>query len=143
MIDVHDIEPIFDIVDGGYYVGFWFLAGRAQDFLAMVFRNPGDDGLRLRYRFRYYRDNKVHFDETEDEKTIFNVDLSDKSDDEAIAVADGIAKELIDHGYLETKLPWLVKKRYTRKILRSGPDLAVETLFKMPFVHGKPFKGRN
>ena len=42
MIDVDDIKPIFDIVDGGYYVGFWYLSGRGQDFLAM-----GDQQLEL------------------------------------------------------------------------------------------------
>lgn len=140
MIDVHDTEPIFDIVEGGYYVGFWFLAGRDQDFLALVFRNPGDNGLRLRYRFRYYKDDKVHFDETDDEKSVYDVDFSQKSEDEAISITDGLAQELIGKGYLDTKLPWLVKKRYTRKILRSGPDVAVEALFKMPFVHAKPFR---
>ena len=144
MIDVRAAEPIFDIVEGGYYVGFWFLAGRGQDFLGMLFKNPDDAGLRLRYRFRYYKDDKVHFDETDDEKSVYDVDLSKKSEDEAISIVDGLAQELINKDYLGTKLPWLVKKRYTRKIVRGGNRAAGEALLKMPFVHTKPLtNGRN
>lgn len=143
MIDVHDADPIFEIVDGGYYVGAWYLSGREQDFLGLVFKNPRDPGLRLRYRFRYYVDDKVHFDESDDVKNVYDCDLSHKSEDEAIEIADGLARELIEKGYLGTKLPWLVKKRYARTIVRGDHHAMTKAMLAMPFTHAKTFKGEN
>ena len=140
MIDVHDARPIFDIIEGGYYVGLWYFAGREQDFLALVFQNPGDAHLQFRYRFRYYKDDKVHFDETDDEKSVYDADFAGKSEDEAIEIVDGLARELIEKGYLGTRLPWLVKKRYVRRIVRGDHRAATDALGSMPFTHKRPLK---
>ena len=139
-IDVRDPSPIFDIIEGGYYVGAWYLAGRGQDFLGLVFRNPGDTGLQFRYRFRHYVDDKVHFDETDDVKNVYNADLTGKSDDESIAIVDGITRDLIEKGYLGTRLPWLVKKRYARKIVRGDHHAMTSAIISMPCAHAKPLK---
>lgn len=137
-IDVRDINPIFDIVEGGYYVGAWLLAGREQDFLGLVFRDPGEEDLQFRYRFRHYVDDKVHFDETEDVKNVYDCDLAGKTEDEAIEIVDGLARELIEKGYLGTKLPWLVRKRYARKIVRGDHRAMARALRTMPFMHARP-----
>lgn len=145
-IDVRDANPIFDVVEGGYYVGAWFLAGREQDFLGLVFRDPGGTCLQFRYRFRYYADDKVHFDESDDVKNVYDCDLSGKTEDEAIAIVDGLARELIEKGYLGTKLSWLVKKRYVRTIVRGDHRAMIRALQAMPFTHARPIqttKGRN
>jgi hypothetical protein len=139
-IDVRDASPIFDIVEGGYYVGAWYLAGREQDFLGMVFRNPGETSLQFRYRFRYYLDDKVHFDETEDVKNVYDCDLTGKNEDESIAIVDSLARDLIEKGYLGSRLSWLVKKRYVRRIVRGDHRAMAKALRAMPFTHAKPLK---
>jgi hypothetical protein len=139
-IDVRDANPIFDLVEGGYYVGAWFLVGREQDFLGLVFRDPGATSLQFRYRFRYYADDKVHFDETDDVKNVYNCDLAGKTEDEVIAIVDGLASDLIARGYLGTRLPWLVKKRYVRMIVRGDHRAMTKALVAMPFTHTRPFK---
>jgi hypothetical protein len=135
-------NPIFDIQDDGYYVGIWFLAGREQDWLAMLYKNPGDAGLQLTYRFRYYRDNKVFFDETEDEKSTYRAACEGKTEDESIASVDKAAQELIDKGYLGTRLPWAVKKRYTRRLTRCDGKVFKHILLTLPFVHAKALPSR-
>lgn len=140
-IDVRDASPIFELVEGGYYVGAWYLAGREQDFLGMVFRNPGDDGLQFRYRFRYYVDDKTDFD-SDDIKNVYDAGLSHKSEDEAIAIVDGMARILIEKGYLGTRLPWLVKKRYQRMIVRGDHQAMADAMFRMPFTHAKRIKAK-
>jgi hypothetical protein len=137
VIDVRDASPIFDIVVGGHYVGLWFLAGRDQDFLALVFKPPNDPDLQLRYRFRYYKDDKIFFDETTDEKSTWNASLTNRTDDEAITIVDGMAEGMIAKGYLGSRLPWLVKKRYTRKITKCGSEAFMRVLMTLPFVHAK------
>jgi hypothetical protein len=145
MIDVHDSRPIFDIVEGAYYVGVWFLAGRGQDFLGLVFQDPGDTCLQFRHRYRYYVDDKIHFDESDDVKNVYDADLTNKTEDEAIAIVDGAARLLIEKGYLGTKLPWLVKKRYTRTIVRGDHRAMTRALLALPFTHARSIntKGSN
>jgi hypothetical protein len=143
-IDTHETNPIFDIIEGGYYVGVWYLAGREQCFLGMVFKNPGDTSLQFRYRFRYYRDQKVHFDETADIKNTYAADLTGKSDDESIAIVDNLTRDMIDKGYLGSRLSWLVKKRYVRNIVRGDHHAMAKAIKAMPFTHARPIKtGRN
>jgi hypothetical protein len=136
-IDVRDAAPIFDIVEGGYYVGFWYLAGRKQDFLGMLFRNPGDTSLQFRYRFRYYEDDKIFFDETDDVKNTYHVDFTDKTEDESIAAIDDIVRDLIHKGYVGSRLPWLVNKRSWRRIVRGDNRVMIKALQAMPFAHFK------
>ena len=137
MIDVRDASPIFEVVEGGYYVGVWYLAGREQDFLAMLFKNPGDACLQLRYRYRYYADDKVHFDETDDAKSVYDASLEGKSEEEAIKVVDGLADKMIASGYLGTRLPWLVAKRRVRRIVRGDHVAMAGVIASMPFTHKK------
>ena len=139
MIDVRDTNPIFEIVEGGYYVGAWYLSGREQDFLGLVFQNPGDEHLQFRYRFRYYVDDKTDF-ESDDIKNVYDCNLAGKSEDEAIAIVDGLAKSLIEKNYLGSRLPWLVKKRYVRKIVRGDHDAMFEAIVDMPFTHTRQIK---
>lgn len=139
-IDTQDVNPIFDVVEGGYYVGLWYLAGREQDFLGLVFRNPSDTSLQFRYRFRYYVDQKVHFDETEDIKRTYDADLVGKSDDESIAIVDDIARDLIAKGYLGSRLSWIVRKRYVREIVRGDHHAMAKVIRDMPFTHARPIK---
>ncbi len=49
------------IEDGRYFIAVWFVNSGAHDknWLATVFRNE-DGAWEIRYRFRYYRDNKAH-----------------------------------------------------------------------------------
>jgi hypothetical protein len=139
-------NPIFDIQDEGYYVGLWFLAGRQQDWLALLYKNPGDSDFRLTYRFRYYRDNKVFFDETEDEKRDYSATCDGKTEAESIAIVDGVVQGLINEGYLGTRLPWAIKKRYTRRLIRDDGHTFKRILLTLPFVHAKELpkrQGRN
>lgn len=143
MIDVHDQSPIFDIVDDGYYVGLWYLAGRGQDFLASVFKLSDDPGLQFRYRFRYYNDDKIFFDETADTKSTWDADLTGKDDDEAIFIVDSMAAKMIKEGYVGSRLPWLVKKRYIRRITRCDGNAYKRMLLTLPFAHAKVVKTRD
>ncbi len=129
-------NPIFHVVDDGYYVGVWYLAGREQDWLAMLYQNPDDTTLRLTHRFRYYKDDKL-FDETDDEKSIYNAAIEGKTEDEAVAIVDALAQKLIAEGYLGTRLPWALKKRYTRRIVKCDGRAFGRVLQKLPFTHQK------
>lgn len=142
-IDIRDANPIFALVEGGYYVGAWYLAGREQDFLGIVFKNPGDPCLQFRYRFRYYVDDKIHFDESDDVKNVYDCDLTGKAENEAIEIVDHLAKKLIEEGYLGTRLPWLVRKRYARMIVRGDHVAMTKAMLAMSFTHAKQFKGDN
>lgn len=138
-IDVQDADPIFTVTDGGYYVGVWCLFGHKQDVMAMVYRNPGDDCLQLTYRFRYYNDDKVNFEETTDRKSAYSASFEGKTEEEAIDIVDGMMRELIERGFCGSKLPWLVKKRYHRRIVRGDNKAMIDVILKMPNMHSRMF----
>lgn len=140
---VQDVDPIFTVTDGGYYVGVWCLFGRDRDVMAMVFRNPGDTCLKLTYRFRYYKDDKVNFDETADQKSVYGAAMDGKTDDEAIEIVDGMMQLMINDGFCGTKLPWLVKKHYFRRIVRGDNKAMIDVILKMPNMHARTFGSKN
>jgi hypothetical protein len=131
-----DITPIFDLVEGGYYIAIWYLAGVEQDWLAMLYREPGKEKLTLKVRFRYYRDDKIFYDETADEKSAYGF-TTDKPEDQVIADVDEVAKKMIARNYCGTKLPWKVRDRYTRRVTKCGPEEFARLLLSMPFTHWK------
>lgn len=136
-IDVEDAEPIFRIVDGGYNVGVWCLFGREQDVMAMVYRNPEDSCLKLTYRFRYYADDAVNFEETDDRKSVYSASFDGKTEDQAIEIVDGMMQQLISRGYCNTRMPWLLKKRYQRRIVRGDNKAMIDVILKMPNMHAR------
>lgn len=141
---VQDADPIFSVVEGGYYVGVWCLFGNDRDLMAMVYRNPGDTCLKLTYRFRYYKDDEVNFEDTADRKSVYGAAMEGKTDEEAIEIVDGLMREVIASGYCGSRLPWLVKKRYHRRIVRGDNKAMIDVIMKMPNMHARTFgTGRN
>ena len=130
-------DPIVSIQEDGYYVALWFLSGKNQDWLAMLYRNPGEADLRLSYRFRYYKDDKVFMDESEDEKSGYTCEVAGKTEDDAIAIVDAVVAKLVAAGYLGTRLPWKVRERVFRRIVKGGGRELWKVMSGLPFVHMK------
>jgi hypothetical protein len=129
-------EPIFDLVEGGYYVALWYLAGIEQDWLAVLYRLPGEAQLTLRCRFRFYKDDKIFYDETADDKQSYEL-KTDKPEDGVVADVDTTAKEMIAKNYCGTRLPWKVRDRYTRRVMKCDAHDFAKILMSLPFTHWK------
>jgi len=131
--DIDDVDPIVD-GRGGYFVGFWFLAAKnGDDFMATLHRPAGATELQLDYRFRRRVDDKI-FD-SDDTKSSYEVDFTGKTEDESIAIVDRIIAELVNAGYVGSRLPWLIKKRSWRRIVRGDERAFWLAIKDLPFVH--------
>ncbi len=130
------VDPIVDINDDGYYVGAWFLAGHRKDFLAVLHRDPVGT-LQLDYRFRYYAPEDGRRDpfDGRDEKSIYSATVPDKTEDEAIL--DELVDGLVRENFCGTRLPWKVRKRRHRVIVRGSGKTFKQAVLSLPFVHVK------
>lgn len=79
-------------------IGVWYVqlipGEQGQDFLGSLWRD--DDGVKGRYRFRYYRgDQALEFEHSEDEKNWYDLNLSGMTEQFAIdlfrKMVDGLA----------------------------------------------------
>jgi hypothetical protein len=126
-------EPLFDLGDGAYILCAWWLHGRGKDFMAIVTRPSTDDDLHLDYRFRYYVDNKV-FD-SDDVKNAYSGTFPGKTEVEALAIVDEMVDTLVKENFLGTRLPWQVKKRRARVMVRGDSKAFYLAIKDLPFVH--------
>lgn len=80
-------------------IGVWYvqlLTGECgQDWLASLWRD--DDGIKGSFRFRYYRgDQSLQFEESQDVKHWYEIDLHSKTEADAIGVFRGMAEKLAE-----------------------------------------------
>ena len=101
-------------------IGIWFVElGGSQDWLGAVWRT--DEGTILRYRFRYYVDDKT-FD-SDDKKSWYEVGPMKKTEEEAIEMARYVVKMLAEKAGSKS---W--------ETLNDGDyDLFVERFTELPF----------
>jgi hypothetical protein len=133
-----DYDPLMHVTTDGYYVGLWFLAGPERDWLCLVSRDKEDGQFRIDYRFRYYADPK---DEDpfsgRDQKNAYSAKSPGKTEDELIAIVDAIADKLVANNFSGTRLPWKVRKRRYRYLVRGDGHAVVRVLASAPFAHFK------
>ncbi len=141
--DDDDAVPMVNITDKGYYVAVWFLAGKECDWLCVLHRETKDGVLKLDYRFRYYAEGHSQdpFD-GRDQKNFYAASIEGKTEDEAIQVLDGMVNVLVRGGFLGTRLPWKVRDRKHRLIIRGDKHAFIRAMARMPFVHASTTKKR-
>ena len=123
---------MIEIKKGDYYVGLWFVSYRGGDWMAVVKREKGEEAYSLIYRFRYRKDDKF-FEESEDEKSWYEMRISGKdggevSGDELVQVGDDAAA-LVDAAQAPSDL-------YQYLIFGDG-DAFLKALEGAPFIQAK------
>lgn len=126
-------EPIFEIVDGVYYVAIWHVEGKDKDWLALLQRRPDSGELHLGYRFRYYASADDAWDER-DIKNVYRATFDHKTEDEAIAIVDTMIRDtLVKTGFCGTRLPWKTRGKVHKRVIKAlGPEPAFKALMSMP-----------
>lgn len=135
-----DIEPLFVMSEDKYYVGIWFLASaEGRDWMAVVYKVPDEPHFRLFSRFRYYADpdEKAGFDpfDGKDTKRVLESVFENKTEDESIAVVDGLMNELVKAGWCGSRLPWAVRKYRHKNLVRGDYDKMRHVMMGLPYVH--------
>lgn len=123
------MSAIFEIKPDGYYLVMFFLAGRNQDWMALVSRVG--DVWKLTTRFRYYKDDQVW--DSADKKSVhnFEVSTSEVSEDEMLAKVDTVVKSMVAVGYMAPgERPW-------RRVIRGNGDKVLAALKTAPFASMK------
>jgi hypothetical protein len=134
--DDADDAAIINVHEDGYYLGLWYLEGEQKNFLATVFRNPGEELLRLTYRFRYRKDNRV-FDSA-DEKSVYRAVVpKEMSEGRVISALDKMVDGMIASGFCHTRLPWKLRDHRFKRIVRGDGHAWYQMLIGLPFVHMK------
>jgi hypothetical protein len=129
---------MINILEDGYYVGIWFLSGPGQDWMAVVDRDPSTGRFRMTSRFRYYADpdEKAGFNPfAPDQKNGLSADFKDKTEDEAIAIVDGLVEELVKGGWCGTRLPWKVRQHRNKDLVRGDGNKFKHVLMGLPYAH--------
>lgn|GEM_PF-2890071 len=122
-----DSEAILDIVEGRYFLAVWFVAGAGMDFLGAVFRDAGEKRFHLKYRFRYYRDDKA-FD-SDDEKSVYHATTDNASEAELEAHLDFVTKSLLAAG--------MPGPAYKVPLKTSDPQTIMTAIADAPFAYVK------
>jgi hypothetical protein len=112
---------MIEVKETTYCLGLWWLEADGVDWLAAVTRES-DGPLTLRYRFRYYQDDKA-FDSA-DHKNWWTATFQNNDEDRIIASVDGLAAELRKKGFGR---PW-------RKIVRGGAEDILNAFRQAPFA---------
>lgn len=131
--DTEPGEPIFEIVDGVYYVAIWHVEGKGKDWLALLQRRPDSNELYLGYRFRYYASPDDAWDE-HDVKNVYRAAFDHKTEDEAIAIVDGLIRDtLVKTGFCGTRLPWKTRRMVHKRVIKAiGAGPAFKAVMSMP-----------
>lgn len=114
---------MIDLNENTYCLGLWYLEGDGKDWLAAVTRD-GDGPMTLRYRFRYYVDDKA-FD-SNDRKNWYKATCPPHlTEDEIVASIDALVSKMVSEGM---RKPW-------RRVVRGGAEKTMTALRAAPFVH--------
>lgn len=113
-------------------IGLWYVQlGRPgeSDWLGSLYRTK-EGALEAQYRFRYYKgDQSLHFEESEDESSWYQMEIDGDDIDRAVGVMQFIVEKL-----------WTESGGQRYEILMSqegNKDAFMETLKKMPFANFK------
>lgn len=89
-----------EIKEGRYFLGLWFVSGsNTRDWLCAAYHDEGSDEWNVRYRFRYYKDDKN--DDSADDKSWYHCTMSfkDTSEEKLLSTMDTMANALVATGY--------------------------------------------
>lgn len=91
-------EPwaVLDVKPGRYFVGVWFVSGgeRQMDWMATLFRDPGETRWTMRSRFRYYAPASKDPNDGKDERSNHEGAI-EGSEKEVMAKIDYVANALV------------------------------------------------
>jgi len=138
MSDAHDMKPIINVTQDGYYVGIWFLAGPGRDWMAVVDRDPDTGHFRMISRFRYYNDpdEEKGFDPfADDRKNGLSADFMDKTEKECIDIVDGMVDLMVNGGWCGTRLPWKVREKRHKNLIQGDGEKFRRILVGLPYAH--------
>ncbi len=134
-MSAQDDGPVFDIPSDSYYLGMWFLRGKGQDWMALAYRAAGADKFTVAFRFRYYVTPGGVFD-GKDTKHAYEITLDPSlTEEQAIAAVDILAADVVRNGFIGSRLPWKVRERSTRTIVRGDGKAMMRAIAGLPFVH--------
>lgn len=87
---------LLDMKPGRYFVGVWFVSGgeRQMDWMATLFRDPGETRWTMRSRFRYYDPASRDPHDGTDERSNYEGSI-EGSDKEVMAKIDYVANALV------------------------------------------------
>ena len=112
-----------------YFIGFWFVGGKDQDWFACVFREQGQTDWRLVHRFRYHNDASTDPFDNKDKKSFYDASLDGKAKNENQIIED------------VNKVAKLIGMRFETKPefvdVRGDGDRALFRLAMQPWAHVK------
>ena len=71
-----------------YFIGFWFVGGKDQDWFACVYREQGQTNWHLVHRFRYHNDASTHPFDNLDKKNYHDASVDGSQKDEKQIIED-------------------------------------------------------
>jgi hypothetical protein len=131
---------MIEINDKGSYLGIWYLRGNEQDWMCTVHKLKEAPAWTMSYRFRYYVDpNSLDPFDGQDIKNWYQADLPGKTDEEIVALVDGLMHRFVAGGYTRgtgTK-PW-------RRIVKDRSHTTLtEIVRSAPFTHFSTAEGKD
>jgi len=116
-----------------YFIGFWFVGGKDQDWFACVYRETGQSDWHLVHRFRYHSDASTDPFDDKDKKSYHAATLDGKAKDEKQIIQD------VD------KVAAVIGMRFDAKPefvdVHGDGDRALFRLAMQPWAHVKMKKG--
>lgn len=71
-----------------YFIGFWFVGGKDQDWLACVYREQGQTNWHLVHRFRYHNSASTDPFDNKDKKNFYEMGVDGNQKDEKQIIED-------------------------------------------------------
>lgn len=120
-----------------YVLGLWYLSGTEKDYLAVAYRRQGEDRFRISHRFRYYAGTQDPFDGTDRKVPYGGIASVDTTEDAIVRTIDEIVDDLVARGFCPSRLPWKLRDRRFKRVVRCDGRKFFEVLLSLPFVHMK------
>lgn len=106
--------------DGRYFSQIWFLEGGDKDWLAFLYKDPGEKWI-FHYRFRYYsEDPKQDPFHDNDRKTWFMFAITaEKPEEEVLKNCDTVAEAMLAAGFGPKLHKLLVRTDVTEAVMAA------------------------
>ena len=84
----YNLSIMVEFKTTNYFVGFWFVGGKGQDWFACVYREQGQTNWHLVHRFRYHDDASTDPFDAKDKKSYHDASVDGNAKDENQIIED-------------------------------------------------------